>query len=114
MSEYAELYIDRGTDFSTIINLNDDETNIAQNLVGYVVTSQMRKSLLSQNAYANLVCSVTNASNGELTIGMSAANTANLRPGNYFFDVKMIDTLSANSVTRLMEGVIFVTHSITG
>jgi hypothetical protein len=42
---------------------------------------------------------------------MNSSNTANLRAGSYFFDVKVTDTSS--TVTRLIEGVIYVTPSIT-
>lgn len=112
MAEYVELYIDQGSDFSTSINLNDDNTNLPQNVSGYIVTSSLRRSLLSPNVSANLTCSVYDAANGEFLISMSAVQTANLRPGSYFFDVKATDTQS-NFTNRLIEGVIFVTPSIS-
>jgi len=31
MAEYVELYIDQGTDFSTTIIINDDNTNLPTN-----------------------------------------------------------------------------------
>lgn len=111
MAEYVELFIDQGSDFSTTINLNDDNTNLPQNVYGYSVSSSLRRSLVSPNSSANLSCSVYDASNGEFLITLSSANTANLRPGPYFFDVKVTDTSS--TVTRLIEGVIYVTPSIT-
>ena len=113
MSEYVELYIDQGASFSTTINIDDDTTNLPQNLAGYVVTSSLRKSLISVNASANLVCTVSDAPNGTITMSMTAGNTANLKLGSYFFDVKTVDTLNSNSVSRLLEGVIFVVPSIT-
>lgn len=111
MAEYAELYIDQGAEFNTVIAITDDLTNVPGNLANITVTGQLRKSLLSVNAYANLVCIVTNPSNGELTISMSSSNTANLKPGNYFYDVRLTDAYNAS--TRLIEGVIFVTPGIT-
>ena len=113
MAEYVELFIDQGSDFFTTINLNDDNTNLPQNVSSYVVTSSMRRSLLSPNASSNLVCTLSDASNGEITIKMSASNTANLRAGQYFFDVKVRDTGAYYEYSRLVEGVIFVTPSIT-
>lgn len=113
MAEYVELFIDQGSDFFTTINLNDDNTNIPQNVSTYTVTSSLRRSLLSANASANLVCSITDASNGEITMVMSASNTANLRAGQYFFDVRVRDSSSSYPYSRLIEGVIFVTPSIT-
>jgi hypothetical protein len=110
MAEYVELYIDQGADFSTTIDIDDDNTNLPVNVAGYVVTSQLKKSLLSQNSYANLSCIVNNIAN-EILIEMAAANTANLKPGRYFFDVKVKD--SGNITSRLIEGTITVNPGIT-
>ena len=110
MAEFLELYMDQGADFSTTISLNDDDTNVPQNVAGYVVTSHMRKSLLSTNTTASFQCSILNAGDGELLMEMSAANTANIKAGSYFFDVKVYES---NTYTRLIEGVIYVTPSIT-
>ena len=114
MAEYVELYIDKGTNFSTTININNDDTNLPQNLTGFLVTSALRKSLLSINASANLNCTVSDPSNGEITLALSAANSSNLSAGRYFFDVKTVDTRAANAVSRLIEGIIIVSPSITG
>lgn len=111
MAEYVELYIDQGADFSTSIAISDDQTNIPGNLMNIVVTGQIRKSLLSVNAYASFNCTVTNAANGEILIEMDSANTANMKPGNYFYDVRLTGT--GNTRSRLIEGVLFVTPSIT-
>ena len=113
MAEYVELYIDQGSDFDTTITLNDDTTELAQDLTGYTVTSQIRRSLVSVNAYASFTCSVSNAYTGEITMAMPANTTANLKAGRYFFDLKLIDTENNNATSRLIEGVIIVTPSIT-
>lgn len=110
MAEYVELYIDQGADFNSTVVLQDDDTNVYQNVSGYTITSALRKSLLSPNASANLTCTVTDAANGEITLAMNAANTANLKAGKYFFDVK---TYADGSYARLIEGVIFVTPGLT-
>jgi hypothetical protein len=112
MAEYVELYIDQGSDFSTTVNLNDDSTNLPQNVYGYTITSSLRRSLLSPNTAANLTCSVYDSANGEFLISLTAGQTANLRFGSYLFDVKVHDTLGATT-TRLIEGVMFVTPSVT-
>ena len=113
MSEYVELYIDRGTDFSTTIAINDDDTNLPQNVVGYTVRSEMRRSLVSPNAYASFVCTVDANTEGVIFMSMLAANTANLKPGTYFYDVLTIDN-TTNAHNRIIEGVVHVTYSITG
>jgi hypothetical protein len=104
--------MDQGADFSTTIQINSEDNNLAQNLTGYIVTSQMRRSLVSINATANLVCTIPQANTGEIYVELDAANTANIPAGTYFFDVKVNDTV-AGLKSRLIEGVMFVTQSMT-
>ena len=111
MSDYVELYMDQGADFSTTIAINNEINNTPQNVDGYIVTSQMRKSLVSQNSTATLVCS-TDANTGQIFMQLDAANTANIPAGTYFFDMRVYDS-GTMTTTRLIEGIIFVTPSIT-
>jgi hypothetical protein len=71
----------------------------------------MRDSYYSANASANITCSPVNAANGEVRLLLSKANTANLTPGKYLFDVVSTDTL--NVATRRVEGVIIVVPGVT-
>ena len=112
MSNYVELFMDQGADFSTTIAINNETNNTPQDIGGYVVTSQMRNSLVSQNATMSLVCT-TQANTGQIFVSLDSANTANIPAGTYFFDVKVKDTYNSNTVLRLIEGIIFVTPSIT-
>lgn len=111
MAAYVELFMDQGATFNNIINLTDDLTNTPINVSGYIITSQMRRSYYSANASANITCTILNAANGEVRLFMSPANTANLKPGRYLFDLKTTDT--ANVVSRTLEGIITVTPQIT-
>ena len=107
---YVELYMDQGTSFRNIINLMDDTINSNINIDGYIISSQMRRSYYSANASANLVCTITDAPNGEITMTLSANNTANLKAGRYLFDVNTID--NSNNVSRVLEGIITVNPRI--
>ena len=111
MAAYAELYLDQGTTFNNVINLTDDVTNAYINVSGYVVRSQMRRSYYSANASANITCTITDAANGEITMSMTAANTANLKAGRYLYDLEVTDT--SGNVSRILEGVISVTPEVT-
>jgi hypothetical protein len=111
MSSYAELYIDQGATFSTILDLTDETTNDSMNLVGYSVRSALRRSYYSANSSANLVCTLSDAANGQITLGLASANTANLRAGRYLFDVELVG--STGIVTRVLEGTITITPEIT-
>ena len=111
MAAYAELYLDQGTTFNNIINLTDDVTNAYINVSGYVVRSQMRRSYFSANASANITCTITDAPNGEITMSMTAANTALLKAGRYLYDLEVVDT--NGNTSRILEGVINITPEIT-
>lgn len=111
MAAYTELYLDQGATFNNIINLTDDITNAPINIAGYTITSQMKRSYYSSNITANIVCTVTNYSNGEITMSMTAANTAKIKAGRYVFDVKLKDQV--NIITRVLEGIITVTPQVT-
>jgi len=111
MAAYVELVVDQGTTFNNVINITDDVTNAAVNVSGYSFESQIRRSYYSANITANIICTITNASNGEVTMSISASNTANIKPGRYVFDVKSTDDL--NAVSRILEGIITINPSVT-
>jgi len=111
MAAYTELYMDQGATFNRIISIGNDITNANINVAGYTITSQMRRSYYSANATANLVCTVTDEANGEISLTMDAANTAAIKHGRYLFDVEMEDT--DGNVIRILEGLMIVTPEIT-
>jgi hypothetical protein len=70
----------------------------------------MRKSYYSSTA-TDIGASVTNSANGQITLSMTAANTANLKAGRYVYDLVITD--SNLTKTRVIEGIITVTPSVT-
>jgi hypothetical protein len=111
MASYVELFIDQGTTFKNTINLTDDTTNVAINVYGYSVSSQIRRSYYSANISANITCNISNVSNGEITMSMTSANTTNIKAGRYVFDVVTLDPL--NVKTRVLEGIISINPQVT-
>ena len=111
MAAYTELIMDQGASFNNVINLTDDLSNASLNILGYTVRSQMRRSYYSANATANITCTITNSSNGEITMSMTAANTTLIKAGRYLFDLETVDR--DGIVNRVLEGIITVTPQIT-
>ncbi len=70
----------------------------------------MRKSYYSSTKY-DFNVQVTTPNIGEITMIMSAANTANLTPGRYVYDVEIDD--GAGEITRIFEGIITVLPNVT-
>lgn len=111
MASYVELFLDQGTTFNNIITLTDDITNANINISGYTVKSQMRRSYYSTNATAEIVCTLTNPGNGQITMSLPANTTANIKSGRYLFDVDTTDPYG--TVNRVLEGIITVTPRVT-
>ena len=110
MASYTDLYVDQGTDYCTTMDLaNDDGTPI--NVTGYTFSGQIRKSYYSTNPAANLAIVVLDSANGNVSITMTSAVTANITPGRYVYDIKMTDT--SNVTIRIMEGIITVTPQVS-
>lgn len=109
---YSELFLEQGASFNTSITL-DDVSGEAFNLFNYTASSQMRKSYYSSNAAATFVVSTGNdPSLGTITLSLDSANTANIYPGRYVYDV-YVTTLSGDGRVRVLEGIINVTPQVT-
>ena len=71
----------------------------------------MRKSYFSLRPTANFTVTIVNAASGNVKIGLTAAQTANIKPGRYLYDVKQTD--AAGQKTRIVEGIITVNPQVT-
>lgn len=109
MAAFSEITIEQGATFNTTINV-EDSVGSAVNLYAYSSNSQMRKSYYSSTAYT-IDSNITGTANGEITLSMTAANTANLSAGRYVYDLKIISP--SNIVTRVVEGIVTVLPSVT-
>jgi len=109
MAAFSEIVIEQGATFNTTINV-EDTAGAAINLYGYTANSMMRKSYYSSSATI-ITSTVTGTANGEVTLRVTAANTATLTPGRYVYDV--IITSPTSVVTRVVEGIVTVLPSVT-
>jgi hypothetical protein len=69
----------------------------------------MRKSYYSSSANT-LTATITGNANGEITLSMTAANTALLTPGRYMYDLVIT---TGSTKTRVVEGIINVLPGVT-
>jgi hypothetical protein len=102
--------LEQGATYTNQITLDDVNGN-PYNLTGFTVKSQARKSYYSTTPTITFVSTISNASNGVITLSANSASTANVRPGKLVYDVLITD--SSNTVTRVLEGQIFVSPSVT-
>jgi hypothetical protein len=106
---YTNLYIEQGTTFNTSIALDDVYGN-SYNLQNFSVSSQIRKSYYSSSVTASFTTSI-NPTAGAISLTLNAPTTANISPGRYVYDTILID--SNNNVTRILEGIVEVSPSVT-
>ena len=110
MAAYSEITIEQGANLTSTITVTDTQGD-AVNLTTYSASSQLRKSYYSSSANT-LTAIITGNSNGQITLSMTAANTAALTPGRYVFDLIITNSID-NSVTRVIEGTAIVLPSVT-
>ena len=103
MTTIVNLTMDQGATFVFYADLTD-ENNTPINLYNYSYRSSMRKNYMT-NTKIDLVCSSSTPNTGNLVISLAHANTANVDPGRYFYDVEIVEN-SLNTVTRVLEGQI--------
>lgn len=110
MAAYLEISIEQGANLTSIVTVNDAQGD-AVNLTTYSASSQLRKSYYSSSANT-LAATITGNANGQITLTMTAANTALLTPGRYVYDL-VITNSTDNSKTRVIEGTAIVLPSVT-
>ena len=108
MATKANILIDQGTTFSTVINLTDDNGEPVD-LTGYTGDSEMRKHYTSSNSQSFSVS--LGGTLVTVTLSLTSGQTANLTPGRYVYDVEV--TSGANVVSRIVEGIVTVTPEVT-
>lgn len=108
MAIKANLIIDQGSTYSTILNLTNDD-DIAIDLTGYTGAAQIRKHYTSS---ANTPFTVTIAPiDGSVSLSLTANQTTNLLAGRYVYDVEL--TNAQGVVSRVVEGIVTVTPQVT-
>jgi hypothetical protein len=107
---YLNLYLDKGTTFSTTITLDDVYGN-NYNLTNMSCNSQIRKSYYSANATAIFITNI-NIPSGTIILQLSANTTANIASGRYVYDTFITDN-NTMVKTKILEGILDVAPSVT-
>ena len=113
MAAYQDLYMDKGTDFTEVITLSDDYGN-SYNLYNFSVSSKARTSYITPNVAIQFTSTISDASNGVITMTASSAITANVVPNNVgklVYDIVLSDQYGKK--TRVLEGQIYVSPNVT-
>jgi len=110
MAAKANIVIDQGSDYSTIITVTDDDGD-AVDLTGYTGSGQMRKHYTSETKTDFNISFASPRFSGKVEISMARDVTETLEPGRYVYDVEI--TSASNIRSRLVEGIVTVTPEVT-
>jgi len=113
MSVELNLVIEQGADFSNIITIaNDDGT--PKDLTDYTFDAAIRRTYSSTTSYELTVTVDDDETTGVITLSMLAADTEELRaPRRYVYDVYMNSPSPDVVRTRVVEGIVTVTPSVS-
>ena len=109
MAALSNIYIDQGSDFSTVISLTDSNGDIL-NLTGYTALAQIRKSHGSTTVAATFGVALS-AGTGQVTMTLADTVTGAMSSGRYVYDVLLTD--SGGDKTRVLEGQAILTPSVS-
>lgn len=111
---YQNLYLEKGATFEISITLDDVYGN-NYDLTNATARSQIRKSYYSSSVTAEFITTI-DVTSGTIALSLDSNQTANIAPGRYVYDTIISYPGvpgSANTVVRILEGVIDVSPSVT-
>lgn len=114
MAQYEEFTIDKGSDVSIELHLEDANGN-TKNLSNHSITGTMKKSYASTAAFNFTTVIANPATDGIATLSLTNAQTALLDTGRYVYDVNIsfFDSDNNEIIERIIEGRIQVTPNVT-
>lgn len=107
MAQKANLVVDQGSEFSTTIDVTDEDGN-AIDLSTFTSAGQIRKHYTSLTSVS---FTTTSTASGILTISLGSNTSDQMEPGRYVYDVEL--TSNTGLVTRILEGIVTITPSVT-
>jgi hypothetical protein len=108
---YSDLYLEQGTTFVTSVTL-DGNNGEPYDLTYFTVRGAAKRSYYSSNTSLTFTSTISDAANGVIQLSANSAVTANVTAGKLVYDVIITDT-NSGSVTRVLEGQIFVSPAVT-
>lgn len=107
----TNLVLYTGADFDQTFVLEDAQSNSIKDLTGFNGCAQMKRYESSLKTADFTISFANDRASGRVTLSLLAADTANLKPGKYFYD--LILNSPTGSTTRAVEGTVLVKKSVT-
>ena len=111
MAVYANLTIDQGSDFDSIVTV-EGANGLPFDLSNYSASGQIRKNYTASTSYS-FTASINDATGGEIRLILPGSTSVNMKPGRYVYDVVIETTSGTSDITRVIEGQVEVTPRVT-
>lgn len=115
MSATADLTIGQGETWSQVLVYKTGTPPAPVNLATYTARMQARSAYASTTVVVELTSANGRISlgttNGQITLSLSATETAALAAGRYVYDLELVS--AGGVVKRLVEGTLTVTPEVT-
>ena len=113
MAAIANLRIDQGATFTSDVTVTDSNGD-AFDLTGYTASAKMAKGYASTRTRTSITATInSDPTTGIITLTLTADQTNALdAPARYVYDVEITQT-SDSTVTRVIEGIITISPSVT-
>lgn len=106
-----DLHMYQGATFRYVLTWLEDD--VAKNLTNYTARMQVRPTPTSSTVILDIDTDddiTLGGAAGTITIEVAAADTADIDPGLYVYDLELV---TGATVTRLVEGVFMVSAEVT-
>jgi len=113
MAAIANLRIDQGATFTSDVTVTDSSGD-AFDLTGYTASAKMAKGYASTRTRTSITTTInSDPTTGIIQLSLTADQTNTLdAPARYVYDVEITLT-SDSTITRVIEGIITVSPSVT-
>jgi hypothetical protein len=105
----SNIVIEQGYSFETSFQLEDTRTNEPLLLIDVLSKADLKKTYTSSSSIS-FASTITNPEQGNISISLSAAQTALLKPGRYVYDVKLFND---GGEYKAVEGAALVRPGVT-
>lgn len=112
MAEILDFEMLQGDTFKWDITVTDTDGSIFD-LTGFNVRGMMRERYTDTNPAETFACSVTSIPNGTVRVSLTAAETAALSKGLYYYDIEIYTSDVVPEVYKIYRGRISVLPEAT-
>jgi len=111
-SRTQNITVDVGADYvANVVAYANGSTTTVLNLTNCTANAAIKKGYYHSSTSATFNVWIQDASAGIINIHLNAANTNTMTPGNYVYDVIVLNS-STSHRTRVIEGIATVTAGV--